>query len=399
MSTEELIAQSERYIMNTYRRFPIVLVRGEGSRVWDSDGKEYLDFVAGIAVCSLGHAHPKVVAAIKRQAEILCHISNLYHIEPQIQVAKLLVECSFADKVFFCNSGAEANEGAIKLARRYGHEKSGEDRYELITMKGSFHGRTLATLAATGQERFHAGFEPLPTGFRYVPFDDLRSLEEAVTEKTIGVMVEPIQGEGGVRIPSEDYLRGVRKICDEKKILLILDEVQVGMGRTGPLFAHEDYGIKPDIMTLAKAMGNGFPVGALLATEEVADAFLPGTHASTFGGNPLAMAAAVATLQTLLYDGVLENCRAVGAYFFQGLSSLKARFPFIEEVRGKGLILGVELNIDGQEIVDRCLEKGLLINCTAGNILRFVPPLTITKVEVDKGLDIIEGVLREVSGR
>lgn len=197
MSTEELIAQSERYIMNTYRRFPIVLVRGEGSRVWDSDGKEYLDFVAGIAVCSLGHAHPKVVAAIKRQAEILCHISNLYHIEPQIQVAKLLVECSFADKVFFCNSGAEANEGAIKLARRYGHEKSGEDRYELITMKGSFHGRTLATLAATGQERFHAGFEPLPTGFRYVPFDDLRSLEEVVTEKTIGVMVEPIQGEGG----------------------------------------------------------------------------------------------------------------------------------------------------------------------------------------------------------
>jgi predicted acetylornithine/succinylornithine family transaminase len=399
MSTEELIAQSERYIMNTYRRFPIVLVRGEGSRVWDSDGKEYLDFVAGIAVCSLGHAHPKVVAAIKRQAEILCHISNLYHIEPQIQVAKLLVECSFADKVFFCNSGAEANEGAIKLARRYGREKSGEDRYELITMKGSFHGRTLATLAATGQERFHAGFEPLPTGFRYVPFDDLRSLEEVVTEKTIGVMVEPIQGEGGVRIPSEDYLRGVRKICDEKKILLILDEVQVGMGRTGPLFAHEDYGIKPDIMTLAKAMGNGFPVGALLATEEVAGAFLPGTHASTFGGNPLAMAAAVATLQTLLYDGVLENCRAVGAYFFQGLSSLKARFPFIEEVRGKGLILGVELNIDGQEIVDRCLEKGLLINCTAGNILRFVPPLTITKVEVDKGLDIIEGVLREVSGR
>jgi len=212
-------------------------------------------------------------------------------------------------------------------------------------------------------------------------------------------MVEPIQGEGGVRIPSEDYLRGVRKICDEKKILLILDEVQVGMGRTGPLFAHEDYGIKPDIMTLAKAMGNGFPVGALLATEEVADAFLPGTHASTFGGNPWPMAAAVATLQTLLYDGVLETAGRGGLFFRRALSSLKARFPFIEEVRGKGLILGVELNIDGQEIVDRCLEKGLLINCTAGNILRFVPPLTITKVEVDKGLDIIEGVLREVSGR
>jgi len=399
MSTEELIAQSKRYIMNTYRRFPIILVRGGGSRVWDSDGKEYLDFVAGIAVCSLGHAHPKVVAAIKRQAEILCHISNLYHIEPQIQVAKLLVEYSFADKVFFCNSGAEANEGAIKLARKYGHEILGKDRYELITMKGSFHGRTLAALAATGQERFHAGFEPLPTGFRYVPFDDLRSLEEAVTEKTIGVMVEPIQGEGGVRVPSEDYLRGVRKICDEKKILLILDEVQVGMGRTGPLFAHEDYGIKPDIMTLAKAMGNGFPVGALLATEEVADAFVPGTHASTFGGNPLAMAAAVATLQTMLYDGVLENCRAVGTYFFQELNSLKKRFPFIEEVRGKGLILGVELNIDGQEIVDRCMEKGLLVNCTAGNVLRFVPPLTVTKVEVDKGLEIIDRVLREVSGR
>jgi predicted acetylornithine/succinylornithine family transaminase len=396
MTTEELIAQADHYIMGTYRRFPVILVKGEGMQVWDSDGKSYLDFVAGIAVCSLGHSHPKVVEAIKKQAQTLTHVSNLYYIEPQIQFAKLLVDHSFADKVFFCNSGAEANEGAIKLARKYAYTKTGGRKYELITMKESFHGRTLATVTATGQEKFQVGFNPLPEGFKYIPFNDLKSLEEAVTEKTAGVLVEPIQGEGGVRIPSDDYLRGIRKICNDRDLLLILDEVQVGMGRTGPLFAYEDYGIKPDIMTLAKALGNGFPIGAMLATEKVASVFVPGTHASTFGGNPIAMAAATATLKTIVDDGWLDNCRKMGGYFMEKLNGLKAKHDVIIDVRGKGLIIGVELSIGGQEIVNRCMEKGLLINCTSGNILRFVPPLIITKGDIDKGIEVIDEALKEV---
>jgi len=393
MTTDELIALSEKNIMGTYKRFPVVLVKGVGASVWDSDGKEYLDFVAGIAVCSLGHSHPKVVEAIKRQLDILTHVSNLYYIEPQIRFAAVLVDHSFADKVFFCNSGAEANEAAIKLARRYAYDRTGGRQHELITMEDSFHGRTLATITATGQEKFRIGFAPLPEGFKYVPFNDVSALENAITEKTCGVMLEPIQGEGGIKIPDDGYLTTVRKICDERGILMILDEVQVGMGRTGKLFAHEHYGIQPDIMTLAKALGNGFPAGAMLASEKVASSFIPGTHASTFGGNPLAMAAGLATIHTLIHEGVLDNCVKAGTYFLEKLSGLKARYSEIKDVRGKGLIIGMELTVDGADMVRKCMDKGLLINCTSGNVLRFVPPLTITLSDVDRAIKILEEVM------
>lgn len=393
MTTEELIALSDKNIMETYRRIQIVLVKGSGAKVWDSDGKEYLDFVAGIAVCSLGHSNFKVVEAIKKQVETLTHVSNLFYIEPQIGLARLLVENSFADRVFFCNSGAEANEAAIKLARKYAHENMGGDRYEIITMIDSFHGRTLATITATGQEKFQKGFAPLPAGFKYVPFNDLSALEHAITEKTCGVMLEPIQAEGGIRIPDNDYLRGVRKICNDNDLLLILDEVQVGMGRTGSLFAYENYGVEPDIMTLAKAVGNGFPVGAMLATNKVSAAFVPGSHASTFGGNPLGMAAGLTVMEVLLKEGVLENCKKTGSYLLEKLNGLKNHHSIIKEVRGKGLIIGMELSIEGEDIVKKCMDKGLLINCTCGNILRFVPPLIITEEDVDMAVNVLDEVM------
>jgi acetylornithine/N-succinyldiaminopimelate aminotransferase len=394
MKTEELTGLYEKYVMNTYKRFPLALSRGAGARVWDIDGREYLDMTAGIAVCSLGHAHPGVISAIRKQAETLMHVSNLYYTEPQACFARMLVENSFADKVFFCNSGAEANEAAIKLARKYGHERLG-GKYELITMKDSFHGRTMATITATGQEKFQVGFAPLLEGFKYAPFDDLPALKAAISEKTCGVLLEPIQGEGGVRIPAEHYLRGVREICDQHGVLMILDEVQVGMGRTGTLFAYEDSGIQPDIMTLAKAMGNGFPVGAMLATDRVAAAFQPGNHASTFGGAPLAMAACIAVFEAIQAEGLLANCRSVGAYFLERMRLLQKDQPLITDVRGKGLILGMELQIDGAQIVKKCMEKGLLIITSgAGNVLRFVPPLIITEKDADQAISILEEVFR-----
>jgi len=380
--------------MSTYKRHPLVLTRGLGVHVWDSEGRCYLDLVGGIAVCALGHAHPRVVTAIKEQAENLSHVSNLYHIVPQIMLAQLLVENSPFDKAFFCNSGAEANEAAIKLARKYASEQMG-GRYELITMQDSFHGRTLATVTATAQERFHVGFAPLPAGFRYVPYNDLPALEAAVTEKTCGVLVEPIQGESGVVIPDPGYLPGIRRICDEKGLLMIADEVQTGIGRTGTLFAIEQTEVVPDMITLAKALGNGFPIGALLAKQKIAAAFVPGSHGSTFGGNPLACAAALATLETVLEEGILENCRKVGAYFLARLGGLKEKHPRIREVRGQGLILAVELTVPGAEFVDKCMEKGLLINCTNGNVLRFVPPLILTRQDVEKAIGILDGVLEE----
>jgi acetylornithine/N-succinyldiaminopimelate aminotransferase len=393
MNTEELIALSEQCIMQTYKRFPIILTRGRGARVWDSDGKEYLDFVAGIAVCSLGHSHPKVIEALQKQVETLTHVSNLYYIEPQIRLAGLLVEHSFADKVFFCNSGAEANEAAIKLARKYAHERLEGNRYEIITMEDSFHGRTLATVTATGQEKYQAGFDPLPAGFRYVPFNDISAVERAVSEHTCAIMVEPIQGEGGIRVPDDGYLYNLRRLCDEKNLLLIFDEVQVGMGRTGTLFAYEKSGIAPDIMTLAKALGNGYPVGAMLASDTAASAFVPGNHASTFGGNPLGMAACLAVMDTLLNDGLLEHCRTISTYFFERLNTLAERHAEIYGVRGAGLIAGLELTCPGDEIVAHALANGLLINCTCGNILRFVPPLIITEDEVDKAINILDEVI------
>ena len=393
MKEKEIMALADENIMNTYKRFPIVLVKGSGIKVWDVNGKEYLDFVAGIAVCNLGHSHPQIIAAVKEQLENLTHVSNLYYTEPQAQLARLLVENSFADKVFFCNSGAEANEAAIKLARKYAHENMGPDKFELITMKDSFHGRTMATITATGQEKFQFGFTPLLEGFTYVPFNDLQALEARISNKTCGIMVEPIQGEGGVNIPDTQYLARMREICDRHGILLIVDEVQTGMGRTGELFAYEHSGIKPDIMTLAKALGNGFPIGAMLATNKIAKAFIPGNHASTFGGSPLAMAAANATVKTMLQEGILEHCRKMGDYFLLQLKKLQQKHKIIKEVRGMGLMLAAQLNIESGDIVNECLQKGLLINSAGSKTLRFVPPLIITTQDVDQAIKVLDEVM------
>ena len=397
MDSITLMALSEQYIANTYARYPILLVRGKGTRVWDLEGEEYLDFVSGLAVCNLGHCHPKVVKAIQDQAEKLIHVSNFYYIEPQIQLASLLCKHSFADKVFFCNSGAEANEGAMKLARKYAKEKISKDRHEIITMERSFHGRTLATLTATGQEKFHKGYEPLMPGFKYVPFSDIRAVKNAIDSKTCAVMLEPIQGEGGVNCPSEGYLKALREICDEKGLLLIFDEVQVGMGRTGKLFAYEHDGVEPDMLTLAKSLAGGVPIGALLIKKGIADSFKPGDHASTFGGNPLATAAGVAALTTILEEGMLENCQKMGDYFLSKLEEIRGEFPFVKEVRGKGLILGMELKIDGSSIVNEMLKKKILINCTMGNVLRFLPPLIVTKEEIDRVVKTLEEVFNTIN--
>ena len=391
------MALSEQYVAHTYARYPVLLVRGKGTRVWDLEGEEYLDFVSGLAVCNLGHCHPRVVKAIQTQAEKLIHVSNFYYIEPQIQLASLLCKHSFADKVFFCNSGAEANEGAFKIARKYAKEKMGKDRYEIITMEQSFHGRTLATLTATGQEKFHKGYEPLMPGFKYVPFNDIGAVKNGIHSKTCAVMLEPIQGEGGVNCPSEGYLKAIREICDEKGLLLIFDEIQVGMGRTGKLFAYEHEGVEPDILTLAKSLAGGVPIGALLIKKEIADSFKPGDHASTFGGNPLATAAGLAALTTILEEGILENCEKMGGYFLSQLEQTKGKFPFVKEVRGKGLILGMELKIDGSSIVKEMLSKKILINCTMGNVLRFLPPLIVAKEEIDRVVKTLEDVFRGIS--
>jgi predicted acetylornithine/succinylornithine family transaminase len=392
MNNLEIAALTDKYLARTYARIPIALVRGKGTRVWDADGKEYLDFLAGIAVNSLGHCHPAIIRAIREQSKKLLHVSNLYHILPQSELARELCNHSFAERVFFCNSGAEANEAAIKLVRRYGLEKLG-GKYEILSTHNSFHGRTLATLTATGQEKIRAGYDPLPTGFRQVPYNDLAAIEAAIDEKkTAAILVEPIQAEGGVNVPDDGYMRGLRELCDQRGILVIFDEVQTGMGRTGTLFGYEHFAIKPDIMTLAKALGGGLPLGAMLAREEIAASFGPGSHASTFGGNPVACSAGLVVMQTLL-DGALKNCLQMGKYFVRGLEALQKRFSFIREVRGKGLMIGMELEIEGSKVADGCMQEGLLLNCTAYKVLRFVPPLTIKKNEIDRGLDILEKVL------
>ena len=392
---KQFIEESNKYLMSTYGRMPIVLRKGRGMYVWSSDGKEYLDFLGGIAVNCLGHCHPKVVIALQKQAQRLLHVSNLYHIEPQIALAKLLVNNSFADKAFFCNSGTEAVEGAIKLARKYASDNSSTDKFEIITATGSFHGRTFASLSATGQDKLKEGFEPLVPGFIHVPFNDIDALEKAVTEKTCAVLLEPIQGEGGIKMPSVDYLKKVRELCDNNGTLLILDEIQTGIGRTGALFAYEHYGIEPDIITLAKGLGGGVAIGAVLAKDSVAASFKPGTHGSTFGGNPLACAGALATVETLLEDGfLLDNCRRIGKYFRDTLEKLKSEYPdTITEVRGKGLMLGLELTKEGAPIVEECAKRGFLINCTAGNVLRFTPPLIITEKEIDLLIEVLADIL------
>jgi acetylornithine/N-succinyldiaminopimelate aminotransferase len=392
MKNEDVMKISQEVLAQTYGRFPVVLVKGQGCKLWDVEGREYLDFVAGIGVCNLGHCHPKVVQAIRDQAGKLLHVSNLYHIEPQVHLAQLLVKLSFADRVFFCNSGTEANEAAIKLARKYSHDRFGPGRYEILSLLKSFHGRTLGSLAATGQEKFYKGFEPMMPGFKFVPQGDLAAMAAAVSNSTCAILVEPIQGEGGVNLPPEGYLQGLRRLCEEKKLLLIFDEVQVGMGRTGKLFAYEHYGVPPDIMTLAKGLAGGVPIGALLAREEVAKSFTPGSHAATFGGNPLSTAAGVAALRATVEDGILENCQRSSDYFLKRLEGLKKKYPFIKEVRGKGLMIGMELDREGKGVVMDCLKRGFLINCTNETVLRFIPPLVVTPGEIDRLVQALDEI-------
>jgi len=399
MNSAQWIEKSDRYIMKTYGRYPIVPVKGEGCRLWDADGKVYLDFLAGVAVNNLGHCHPKVVQAIQEQAATLIHCSNYYQIPQQIELAEMLCSHSFADKAFFCNSGAEANEAAIKLARKYSRDTSGRpERYGIITAADSFHGRTMATVSATGQEKVQRFFDPLLHGFTHVPFNDIAALAAAITDDTCAIMLEPIQGEGGVNIPAPDYLARVRELCDRNKLLLILDEVQVGMGRTGRLFAHEYFNIAPDIMTLAKALAGGAPIGTMLARDEIAQAFVPGTHGSTFGGNPLVTAAAIATVRVILEEGILNRTEEMGEYLLGELEALQEKFPaLVKDVRGIGLMIGMGLHIPGADIVRKGHERGLLLNVTHDTVLRFVPPLTVSKAEVDEMITILSGIFAEVA--
>ncbi len=379
--------------MNTYGRQPLVLVKGEGCRVWDDQGREYLDLVAGLAVCNLGHAHPQVARAAAAQLTQLVHVSNLYYSTPMVELAELLVRLSFADRVFFANSGAEVNEGAIKLVRRYSRERFGPGRHRIICTENSFHGRTLGALSATGQSKFWQGFEPLLEGFLFVPFNDLKALAAAVDDSVCAVLLEPIQGEGGVCLPDADYLIGVRRLCAEKRLLLVLDEIQTGLGRTGRLFAHEHFGIQPDVMTLAKALAGGLPMGALLATAEVAEAFVPGTHASTFGGGPVIAAAATTAVTLLSDEKLLAAVRAKGDYLQKALLKLQAGFPVIRQVRGLGLMWGLELAREGTPLVAACRERGVLVNCTQGNVIRLLPPLIVSTEELNRGLQVLEEAL------
>ena len=391
------IAQiADQAIAQTYARYPLTLVRGRGCTLFDDQGNAYTDFIAGIAVCNLGHAHPKLVASLRDQAERLWHVSNLFYTQPQAELASWLTSRSFADRVFFANSGAEANEAAIKLARKYFKDRRQPGRFRVVSMNQSFHGRTMATLSATGQEKVRKGFDPVLEGFDFAEFNNIEDLACMVGADTCAVLMEPIQGEGGVICPDRPYLQQVRQLCDESGCLLIFDEVQTGIGRTGRLFAHEHAGVRPDIMTLAKALGNGLPIGAMLATESVAEAFGAGAHASTFGGSPIVTAVALAVLQTLEQDDILDQVNATGAYLLDRLAELQKRHTIIEAVRGKGLLIGVQLSKPGAPIVAACMQKGYLVNCVQDNVLRLAPPLIIRRQEIDGLMDCLDEVITEM---
>jgi len=392
------IERSDQVFIHTYSRFPAVLVKGQGCVLEDADGKKYLDFLAGIAVCSLGHCHPEVTRAICDQASTLVHVSNLFHTRPQTELAELLVAHSFADRVFFGNSGAEANEAAIKLARKY----SGGDRFEIISLAGSFHGRTLATVAATGQPKFHQGFEPLPAGFLHAEFGDIGALKKLISPRTCAILCEPLQGESGVRLLEKDYLKKIRRLCDDNGLLLIFDEVQTGIGRTGTLFAYEQLGVVPDILTSAKALANGLPIGAMLTTHSIAASFTVGSHASTFGGNPVSAAAGVATMKVMLSEGFFAEVRSKGKYLAEKLSGLAAKYPkFADGQRGLGLIQGLVLTPAGielgQAIVQKLFERGVLINFAGNAVLRFIPPLVVSRDEIDKLARELDQVLSDLA--
>lgn len=391
--TDKVVSLYNNYVMNTYKRVPLCLEKAKGVKVWDIDGKEYIDFFPGWAVSGIGHCHPAVADAVAKQAKKLMHVSNNYYSEMQGELAEAIIKNSFPGKVFFANSGAEANEAAVKLARKYGHEKG---RFEIITMTKSFHGRTLAMITATGQDKVKHGFEPLPQGFIHVPYNDIKAVKEAITDKTIAIMLEPVQCEGGINIPSNEYMKSLRSICDEKDIVLIFDEVQTGMGRSGKMFAFKNFGVVPDVMTLAKALGGGLPIGACVAREKFQDVLTPGTHASTFGGSPIVCAAGLAVFGAIKKEKMLENANKMGAYLKKKLEGLKGKYHFIKEIRTMALIIGIELNIKGEDIYKECLKEGLLINCTQDTILRIMPPINVTKAEIDKALAILEKVFTRI---
>lgn len=392
MTNEEIFNRDKDYYMSVFARYPIVLSHGEGVYLFDTDGKKYLDYLGGIAVNVVGHAYPALVEAVSEQAGRMIHCSNLYYTQVQVELAKKLVKLSGLGKVFLGNSGAEANEGAIKLARKYASLKRG-GKTEIITAWHGFHGRTLATLTATAQPKYQQGFAPLPAGFTYVNYNDIADLKNAVSDNTCAVLLEPIQGEGGVHVPSAEYLQKARQLCDEHDAVLIFDEIQTGMGRTGTMFAYEQFGVKPDIVTMAKGLAGGVPIGAIIAADKIAAAFGPGDHGSTFGGNPLACAAANAVLEALDKNNILANCQTMGALLKDELSKLQVKYPsLITEVRGMGLIIGVELTKPGRDIVNDCLAEGAIINCTAGNVLRFVPPLIIEETHVTELVTILDKV-------
>ena len=390
MNNKEIIDLDSKYIMQTYGRQPIALTHGNGATIWDADGNEYLDFFAGIAVIVLGQSHPKVIEAIQKQAEKLIHVSNVYYTEEQVKLAKKLAEITIFDRIFFANSGAEANEGAIKLARKF------TGKGEIIATNNSFHGRTLVTVTATGQDKYKEPFKPLPSGFIHVPFGDSKAIANAITDDTAAVLIEAIQGEGGIVVPPKMYLKEVEAICREKGVLFILDEVQTGFGRTGEMFAYELFGIKPDIMTIAKALGNGYPIGGLLARGEVVEGFDYGDHGSTFGGNPLGCAVALTVIETIKDENLLENSKNLGNYLKNEFINLNEKYDFITDVRGFGLFLAIELDRNSSEITNKMRERGFLINSTAGNVLRFAPPLIITKEEIDKMILALDQVFSEI---
>lgn len=393
LTNEEIFAKDKSDYLPVFARYNIVLDHGDGPYVYDTKGKKYIDFLAGIAVNVVGHNYKPLVEAVSKQASKMIHCSNLYYTEVQVEAAEKLKKLSGMDKVFFGNSGAEANEGAIKLARKYATNIDPE-KIQIISALHSFHGRTLATLTATGQDHYHHGFGPLPAGFDYVPYNDIQALEAKMSDKTCAVMLEAIQGEGGVHVPDPDYLPKVRALCDKYNAVLIFDEVQCGMGRTGTFFGCQQFGVKPDIVTLAKGLAGGVPIGAFMATDKVANAFHAGDHGSTFGGNPLACVASCVVLDALIDGNLMENAKEIGAYLQSKFEEYKAKYPnLIKEVRGRGLILGMELTRPGREIANECLDYGAIINCTAGNVLRFVPPLNITKAHVDELISVLDKVL------
>jgi predicted acetylornithine/succinylornithine family transaminase len=394
MNKEEIFDSYKENIMPTYTKVPLVFVKGKGSRLWDIHSKAYLDFFPGWGVGNLGHCHPKVVQAVRDQVSKLIFIPNNYYQIPQAKLAKELVYWTYPAKVFFCNSGAEANEGAIKLSRKYG-----QGRYEIITFDDSFHGRTLATLTATGQKKYQEGFQPLVEGFKTVKFNDINAVKNAITDKTVAVMLELVQGEGGVNVADKDFVLGLRKICDERKMLLIIDEVQTGIGRTGKLFCYQHFGITPDIMTLAKALGGGLPIGVMVVRKDIADTLQPGMHASTFGGGPVISKAALAVLTAIQKEKLLANASKMSEYLFAKLNELKNKYSTIKEVRGLGLMAGVQLSIPGKAIVEKCMELGLLINCTHDTVLRLMPALNITKKEIDKAIAILDTAISIVGSK